>query len=460
MAKIKTIIEPFKIKMVEPIKSTTEAYRRDALKAARFNLFNLKAEDILIDLLTDSGTSAMSAHQWAGMMEGDESYAGARSFYKFESVVKELTGLKHIIPTHQGRAAESILFALVGGKGKTVIANTHFDTTRAHVQNAGATALDLLIPEGRKPSEIHPFKGNIDLPRLKQAIDDIGSAHIPLVLLTVTNNSGGGQPVSMENIREAKDICDRADIPLFLDACRFAENAYLIKQREADYSDQPARAIAKEMFSYCDGATMSAKKDGLVNMGGFLALDNDELAQKARNLLILGEGFHTYGGMSGRDLEATAIGLNEVLDENYLAYRIRSIAYFGESLNALGIAIVQPPRGHAVYIDAASMLPHIPPAQFPAQALACELYAVGGIRGVEIGSAMFGGRDPDTGETTYAEMELLRLAVPRRVYTQSHIDYVIEVLDHVNREKDKITGLKIVYEPDTLRHFTAHFEPV
>jgi tryptophanase len=460
MREIKTIIEPFRIKMVEPIKSTTEAYRRNLLAQAKYNLFNLKSEDVLIDFLTDSGTSAMSSSQWGGMVNGDESYAGASSFYRFEARVKEITGLRYVIPTHQGRAAENILFSLVGGKGKTVVSNTHFDTTRANVVYSGATALDLVIAEGKSPSTIHPFKGNIDLALLEQAIADVGKENIPLVLLTVTNNSGGGQPVSMENIKRAKEICQRYGIPLFLDACRFAENAYFIKQREPGYRDKTPLEIAKEMFSYCDGATMSAKKDGLANMGGFLALNDDALALEARNRLIRTEGFHTYGGMAGRDMEAVAAGLEEVLDPDYLRYRIRSIAYFGERLADLGISIIQPPGGHAVYIDAQEMLSHIPTSQFPAQALACELYAIGGIRGVEIGSSMFGGKDPSTGEVRYAEMELVRLALPRRVYTQSHIDYAIEVLSIVNEEKEKIFGLKMIYEAPILRHFTSEFEPV
>ncbi len=460
MADIKTIIEPFKVKMVEPIKFTTEAFRREKLKEAHHNLFSLKAEDVIIDLLTDSGTSAMSSFQWGALIKGDESYAGARSFYNFESKVKEITGLKHIIPTHQGRAAENILFSCIGKKGKTVISNTHFDTTRANVEVTGARALDLVIKEGSQPSTFHPFKGNIDLDRLKKAILEIGTPNIPLVLLTVTNNSGGGQPVSMKNIKETKKICSKHHIPLFLDACRFAENAYFIKMREKEHKNKTPLEISKKMFSYCDGITMSAKKDALVNIGGFLALNNDELAMKARNLLILTEGFHTYGGLAGRDLEAIAVGLDEVLDENYLEYRIRSIEYLGERLTKMGIAIIQPPGGHAVYIDAAAMLPHIKPDCFPAQALACELYAMGGIRGVEIGSAMFGGTDPATGEIRHADMELLRLALPRRVYTQSHIDYVIEVLDLVNRNKEAISGLKMVEQAPVLRHFTAKYAPM
>lgn len=457
MNKIKTIIEPFRIKMTEQIKFTTEDYRRKVLKEAGYNLFNVRAADVLIDLLTDSGTSAMSSLQWAAIMDGDESYAGARSFFDFEKAVKDLTGLKYIIPAHQGRAAEKILFSIVGGKGKIVISNTHFDTTRANVEYSGAKALDLVIPEGKQPSLIHPFKGNIDLGLLESAISEIGAKNIPMVMLTITNNAGGGQPVSMENIRGAKKICSKHGIPLFLDACRFAENAYFIKKREKGYEKKPPLEIAKEMFSYCDGATMSAKKDALVNIGGFLALNDEELTKKARNMLILTEGFTTYGGLAGRDLAAIAQGLKEIVDEDYLHYRVRSIEYIGERLTALGVPIILPTGGHAIFLDAEAMLPHIPKDQFPAQALACELYAVGGVRGVEIGSAMMD-RDPETGKNRPAKMELVRLAIPRRVYTQSHMDYLIEVIDILNQGKKGIKGLKMIYEAPVLRHFTAKFE--
>jgi tyrosine phenol-lyase len=459
MQNIKTIIEPFRIKMVEPIKHTTEEYRRSMLKKTGYNLFSIRAEDVLIDLLTDSGTSAMSAGQWAAIMDGDESYAGARSFFQFEEAVRKITGLKNIIPTHQGRAAEKILFSIVGGKGKTVISNTHFDTTRANVEYSGAKALDLVIEEGKHPSKIHPFKGNIDLQLLEKAINEIGSANIPMVMITVTNNAGGGQPVSMENIRETKKICKKYGIPMFLDACRFAENAYFIKKREKGYENKTPFEIAKEMFSYCDGATMSAKKDALVNIGGFLALNDEDTTQKARTLLILTEGFPTYGGLAGRDLAAIAKGLEEVLEEDYLQYRIRSVEYLGEKLTEMGVPIILPPGGHAIFVDAEAMLTHIPKHQYPAQALACELYAVGGIRGVEIGSAMMD-RDPETKENRPAKMELVRLAIPRRVYTQSHIDYVIEILDIVNKQSRNIRGLKMIYEAPVLRHFTARFEQV
>lgn len=457
MATIRTVIEPFKIKMVEPIKVTTEEYRRKVLKEAGNNLFNIKAEDVIVDLLTDSGTNAMSARQWGAIMEGDESYAGARSFFEFESAVRKITGLKNIIPTHQGRAAEKILFSIIGGKGKTIISNTHFDTTRANVEYSGARAVDVVIAEGKQPSLIHPFKGNTDLKRLEAVINEVGAKNIPLVIITVTNNAGGGQPVSMENLRETKKICLKYNIPMLLDACRFAENAYFIKKREKGYENKTPFEIAKEMFSYCDGATMSAKKDALVNIGGFLALNDDELTQKARTLLILTEGFVTYGGLAGRDLAAMAVGLEEVLEEDYLAYRIRSTEYLGEKLTKIGVPIIQPPGGHAIFVDAAAMMPHIPKEQFPAQALACELYAVGGIRSVEIGSAMMD-RDPETGKNRPAEMELVRLAIPRRVYTQSHIDYVAEIFETINGQKDKIRGLKMVYEAPVLRHFTARFE--
>jgi tryptophanase len=457
MTKIRTVIEPFKIKMVEPIKFTTEEYRRTVLKGAGNNLFNIKAEDVIIDLLTDSGTSAMSARQWGAIMEGDESYAGARSFFQFEAAVRKITGLKNIIPTHQGRAAEKILFSIIGGKGKTIISNTHFDTTRANVEYSGAHAVDVVIAEGKQPSLIHPFKGNTDLKKLESIINEVGAKNIPLVIITVTNNAGGGQPVSMENLRETKKICVKYNIPMFLDACRFAENAYFIKKREKGYENKTPLEIAKEMFSYCDGATMSSKKDALVNIGGFLALNDDELTQKARTLLILTEGFVTYGGLAGRDLAAMAVGLEEVLEEDYLAYRIRSTEYLGEKLTKIGVPIIQPPGGHAIFVDAAAMLPHIPKDQFPAQALACELYAVGGIRGVEIGSAMMD-RDPETGKNRPAEMELVRLAIPRRVYTQSHIDYVVEIFETINEQKGKIRGLKMIYEAPVLRHFTARFE--
>jgi tyrosine phenol-lyase len=454
---MKTIIEPFKIKVVEPIAFTTVEQREEILLAAGYNPFLIRAEDVLIDLLTDSGTAAMSAKQWAGMMEGDESYAGARSFFRFERVAKELTGFKHIIPTHQGRAAEKILFTLVGGSGKFIPNNIHFDTTRANVEFSGAEAVDLLIPAGRDPVLAADFKGNIDLEALERFIGERGKEHIPLIMLTVTNNAGGGQPVSMENIRKAKAVAAKYGIPLFLDACRFAENAFFIKKREKGYSDRSVREIAREMFSHADGCTMSAKKDALVNTGGFLAMNDDALAGRARNLLIMTEGFVTYGGLAGRDLEAIAQGLDEVLDEHYLTYRIRSVEYLGEKLLRAGVPMIQPPGGHAIYLDAKRFLPGIPPEQFPGQAIVCELYRVAGIRSVEIGSVMFGRVDPATGRFIPPPMELVRLAIPRRVYTQSHIDYVIESVIEVYQNRDRLRGYRILSEPPTLRHFAARF---
>jgi len=456
----KTIIEPFKIKSVEPIKMTTRAEREEIIKKAFYNPFLIRAEDVLIDLLTDSGTSAMSSEQWAALMRGDESYAGAQSFFRFEAVVKEIFGFKHIIPTHQGRAAEKILFSIVGGKGKAILSNTHFDTTRANIEFTGAEAVDLVIPEGKVPSAIHPFKGNIDLQKLEETIKRIGAGNIPLVILTITNNSGGGQPVSMANIRGAKEVCKRHNIPLFIDACRFAENAYFIKLREEGYTNKKVYDIAREIFSYADGCTMSAKKDGLANIGGFLAMNNEEWATTARNLLILTEGFATYGGLAGRDLDAIAVGLKEVLEEDYLKYRIRSITYFGEKLTAIGVPIFQPTGGHAIYIDAKAMLSHIPVEQYPGQALVAELFIEGGIRAVEIGSVMFGKKDPQSGKVIPAQMELVRLALPRRVYTQSHVDYCVEIIEIIYKRRNLIRGLKITKGPPFLRHFTAHFEPV
>lgn len=452
----KTIIEPFRIKTVEPIKRTTHEQREKALKEAGYNLFLLKAEDVLIDLLTDSGTGAMSSAQWAGMMRGDESYAGATSFFAFESAVREITGLKHVIPTHQGRAAERILFGSLLHEGDIVPNNTHFDTTRANVEYRKATAFDIPIAEGRKPLFIHPFKGNIDLSELEKLLTE-NPGRIPLVMITVTNNSGGGQPVSMANIRAAGSLCHEYGVPLFLDACRFAENAWFIKMREEGYTDKTPLVIAQEMFSYVDGCTMSAKKDGLANIGGFLALNDDELAQKCKNMLILTEGFPTYGGLAGYDLEAIAVGLHEVLQEDYLQYRIRSVAYLGDILTKAEIPIVLPPGGHAIYIDAQGMLPNIPQNEYPAWALSLVLYLVGGIRSVEIGSVMFG-QQPDGSEKP-AAMELVRLAFPRRVYTQSHVDYLAEVLLYINSIKERIRGVRIVDSPPVLRHFSARLEP-
>lgn len=448
-----TIIEPFRIKSVEPIRFTSRAERELLLKEAGYNLFLLRSADVLIDLLTDSGTGAMSSEQWAGMMRGDESYAGSPSFFRFEAAVQEITGLKHVLPTHQGRAAERILAAVLLKEGDVVLSNTLFDTTRANVESVGAVGLDIPIPEGREPSTVHPFKGNIDLGLLKRHLE---SDPVKLVILTVTNNSGGGQPVSMANIREASRLCREAKVPFFIDCCRYAENAYFIKLREEGYADQTPLAIAQEMFSYADGATMSAKKDGMANIGGFLALNNDELAQKARNQLILTEGFPTYGGLAGYDLEALAIGFKEALEEPYLQYRLRSVEYLGERMLKAGIPIVQPPGGHAIYLDAKALLPHIPANEYPAWALSLVLYLEGGIRSVEIGSVMFG-RQPDGSEKP-AAMELVRLAFPRRTYTQSHVDYLAEVLELVAKNKEQIRGVKMVEAPEVLRHFTARFE--
>ena len=454
--KMKTIIEPFKIKSVEPIRFTSKEERIKLLENAGNNTFLLHADDVLIDLLTDSGTSAMSAKQWAGIMDGDESYAGSKSFYRFEKVVKNITGMNYIIPTHQGRAAEKILFSILGGKGKYIPNNTHFDTTRANIEFTEAEAVDLLNETCKHPEIRADFKGDMDIEKLENFIQETGKENIPLCMLTVTNNSGGGQPVSMKNIREVKEICKKYNIPLFLDACRFAENAYFIKKREKGYEDKSVMEIAQEMFSYADGATMSAKKDALVNIGGFLAMNDDELAMNCRNLLIVTEGFPTYGGLAGRDLEAVAQGLEEVLDENYLQYRIRSIEYMGEKLVSAGVPIIEPPGGHAIYLDAKRFLPNIPPEQFPGQSIVCALYLEGGIRAVEIGSVMFGKYDKN-GKLIPPPMELVRLAIPRRVYTQSHIDYVLDVIIDVFQNRDKLNGYQITYEAPMLRHFTARF---
>lgn len=457
---MKTIIEPFKIKVVEPIKMTTREERERYLEEAGYNLFLIRSENVLIDLLTDSGTAAMSADQWAGVMRGDEAYAGSRSWYRFEDTVRQIFGFKHVIPTHQGRAAERILFSTICKRGDVVPNNTHFDTTRANIEYLGAEAVDLPIPEARQPSLHRPFKGNMDVDGLERLIQEKGRERIPLAMLTITNNSGGGQPVSMANIRAVKQILTRYEIPLYIDACRFAENAYLIKLREEGYADKPAREIVREMFSYSDGCTMSAKKDGLANIGGFLCTNDDRLAQQERNLLILTEGFPTYGGLAGRDLEAIAIGLEEVLHEDYLQYRIASVGYLGEHISREGVPIVQPPGGHAIYIDAKTFLPHIPPEQFPGQALAVELYREAGIRAVEIGSAMFGRTDPKTGKEQPAPLELVRLAISRRVYTQSHIDYVVEATLEVFKRRDTIRGFAFTYQAPFLRHFTARFRPL
>jgi tryptophanase len=455
----KTIIEPFRIHTVQAIDLPDVDTREAALRRSGYNLFGLHADEVIIDLLTDSGTGAMSSEQWAGMMRGDETYAGSRSFFRFEETVQRITGFDHVIPTHQGRAAEKILFSVAVAEDSIVPNNTHFDTTRANVEYQGAEARDMVIPGGTDPATILPFKGNIDIDRLRATLDE-ASDRVPLVMITVTNNSGGGQPVSMANLREARALCDEYRVPLFLDACRFAENAWFIKMREDGYADRTPREIAEEMFSYADGATMSAKKDGLGNIGGFLALNDSEWALTARNLLILTEGFPTYGGLAGYDLEALAVGLNEVLDENYLRYRIRSTEYLAETVLAGGMPIVQPPGGHAVYLDAASLLPNVPAHQYPAQSLAIELYRAGGVRGVEIGTVMFGKVDPEGGPDRPAAMELVRLAIPRRTYTQSHIDYVAEVVIDVASRADQLGGYEIVEQAPWLRHFTARLNPL
>jgi len=457
---MKTIIEPFKVKVVEPIKMTTRDEREHYLKDAAYNLFLLKAENVIIDLLTDSGTAAMSADQWSALMRGDESYAGSRSFYRFEEVVRDIFGFKQVIPMHQGRAAERILFSVMCKKGSIIPNNTNFDTTRANIEYLGAEAVDLPIPEFYQPAVNHPFKGNMDTEALEHFIKRVGPDRVPLVMLTVTNNSGGGQPVSMANIRDVKAICAHYGLPLYLDACRFAENAYFIKLREAGYADVSVKEIAREMFSYADGCTMSAKKDGLANIGGVLCTNDDQLAQQEKDLLILTEGFPTYGGLAGRDLEAIAVGLEEVLHEDYLQYRFASIRYLGEHISRAGVPIVQPPGGHAIYIDARAMLPHIPPLQYPGQSLAIELYREAGIRSCEIGSVMHAEKQSDSGEEIPSAMDLVRLAIPHRVYTQSHIDYVVEAILRVHERRNSIGGYQITSQPKFLRHFTAQFEPL
>ncbi|MGA2273115.1 MAG: tryptophanase [Bryobacteraceae bacterium] len=448
---MRTIIEPFRIKSVEPLTYTSREERESYLEAAGYNLFLIEARHILIDLLTDSGTSAMSTEQWAAVMRGDESYAGSESFFRLRRVVEALTGFRHIIPTHQGRAAERILFTVLTKPGHVVPSNTHFDTTRANIEFTGARAVDLPIPEAADTQARLDFKGNLDTSALEALIAREGAEKIPLVMLTITNNSGGGQPVSMANIEAVKRLASRHGIPLYLDACRFAENAWFIREREAGYGDWTPKQIAQKMFSLADGCTFSAKKDAFANIGGFLCTNDDRLAQQETNLLILTEGFPTYGGLAGRDLDAIAVGLEEILQPDYLRYRIASTGYLGRHIADRGVPIVEPPGGHAIYIDAARMLPHIPPHQFPGQALAVELYRQAGIRSVEIGSVMFGAA---------AQHELLRLAIPRRVYTQSHIDYVVEAALEVNARKRDIRGLEIAEEPPFLRHFSARFRPL
>ncbi|HID39909.1 MAG TPA: tryptophanase [Calditrichaeota bacterium] len=452
--------EPFRIKVVEPIKVTTREEREKLIKEAGYNLFLLPAESIFIDLLTDSGTSAMSDNQWAGIMLGDESYAGSKNYYHLENVIRNIFGFKYVIPTHQGRVAENLLFSTVLNEGDVVPNNIHFDTTRANVEYHKALAVNCVIDEAFDPDVDIPFKGNININKLESVIREYGRERIPLIMITITNNSGGGQPVSMQNIRDVSAVAKKHNIPLFFDACRFAENSYFIKDREKGYNDKSILEIAQEMFSYSDGCTMSAKKDGLVNIGGFLSLNDSELSQKITNMLILIEGFPTYGGLAGRDLEAIARGLQEVLDENYLRFRINQTRYLGEMLIKNNIPIVKPVGGHAVYIDAKRFLPHIPQSQFPGQALIVELYKRAGIRAVEIGSLMFAKKDPESGEVTYPELELVRLAIPRRVYTSSHIQYVAAALTELYEDRNKIHGLEIEYEAEFLRHFTARLKPI
>jgi tryptophanase len=452
---VKTIIEPFRIKSVEPIRMSTPAQREVILREASFNPFLIRASDVIIDMLTDSGTGAMSSEQWAGVMRADESYAGAESFYRFEKALRDITGFDHILPTHQGRASERILFELLGGQGKLVPSNGHFDTTRANIEHSGAEARDVPLPIAKEPAARAPFKGNMDIAALEGLIKAAGPEQIPLVMVTVTNNSGGGQPVSLENLRAVRKVCDKYNLPLFLDACRFAENAWFIKMREPGQSERPVRDIVRDMFDLADGATISAKKDGLVNIGGVLLIRDKALFQKACNLLILTEGYVTYGGLAGRDLEAMAQGFQEVLEDDYLQYRIRSTQYLGEKLLAAGIQIVEPPGGHAVYIDAKAFCPHIPPFNFPGQAVVCGLYRVGGIRSCEIGSVMFSGDGKPA-----PPMELVRLAIPRRVYTQSHIDYVGEAAAELFAQRKSLRPLRIVEAPPVLRHFTARFEEI
>lgn len=452
----KIIIEPFKIKTVEPLYMSTEEERRNWLAEAHFNPFLLKSHQVIIDLLTDSGTSAMSIHQWAAIMAGDESYAGASSWERLEGVIHDLTGYPHVLPTHQGRAAERILYGYMGGKGKVFFSNTHFDTTRANIEFGGATAIDCPIEEALHPSLDHPFKGNLDVKRLARLIQEYGPKNVGAVILTVTNNTGGGQPVSMENAKQVSALCREHGVLFVIDACRVAENAYFIHHREQGYDQMTYKQIAREMFSLADGCVMSAKKDGLVNIGGFLALRDHAMAEACTNLLIITEGFTTYGGLAGRDMDAMAVGLEEVFEPDYLKYRIRSTTYLGERISAMGVPIMLPVGGHAVYVDSKALYPHIPVDRYPGQALVCELYTKGGIRCVEVGSVMFGKYD-EKGKLIPASMELVRLAMPRRVYTQSHVDYIIEVFQEILNTREQARGVRITYEPKFLRHFTAHF---
>ena len=455
-----TPVEPFKIKVVEPISQIGRKERELVLEKAGYNLFSVPADKVMIDLLTDSGTSAMSDNQWAGIMMGDESYAGGRNYYHFEETIQDIFGYKYVIPTHQGRVAENLLCSIKVKPGDYIPNNIHFDTTRANIEHAGAKAVNCVIDDAFIPSKDHPFKGNMDLEKLENLINEVGPEKIPFCMLTITNNSGGGQPVSLENIKAVKKLVDKYHLPLLFDACRFAENAYFIKTREKAYQDWSVKEIVKEIFKHGNGCTMSAKKDGLVNIGGFLCLDNEALATNVTNLLILVEGFPTYGGLAGRDLEAIARGLKEVLDENYLEYRVGQIKYLGDLLDDAGVPYVKPSGGHAIYLDVKNFLPHIPQNEFPAQALVCELYLAGGIRSVEIGSLMFGYKDKETGKDVFPDLELLRLAIPRRVYTTAHMEYVAKTIIDVYNNRDQVKGLRITYEADILRHFTAKLAPV
>jgi len=452
--------EPFRIKMVEPIKMIDRETREDALKRAGYNVFGLRAEEVFIDLLTDSGTGAMSHHQWSAMIEGDESYAGANSYFRLAEAMDEITGFRFFVPTHQGRAAENILCAVMLGDGQYVPSNMHFDTTEGNIRARGGRPANLVIEDAFDPGNRHPFKGNMDIDKLRAFIAEVGAEKIPFGMITITNNAGGGQPVSMENLKAVAAVYAEHEIPFFIDACRYAENAYFIKLREPGYENKTTLEIAQETFALADGATMSAKKDAIVNIGGFLALNGEELFQKVKNELILREGFPTYGGLAGRDLDAIATGLREGLDEDYLAYRLGQTAYLGEKLIEIGVPIVEPPGGHAIYIDAGSLLPHIPPSEFPGQALSIQLYLEGGIRGVEMGSVAFAYPDPNTGEMIHPKMELIRLAIPRRVYTQAHMDFIIKTFEKIKENKDELRGYRITYAPELLRHFTAQFEPI